>query len=129
MPKKTVFDSNERINVALRLQGLSEKKLELNTDPLDRITLDLGHGLDKNAVEIQKKNRRVSLYTENPKLLDDSRDAGFRVTERDQNYLFNKNRYWINNVGLDEIDRNESLFRALVKGSVEAKFNRRSKKQ
>jgi|SRR5271168_1213959 len=121
------LDSKRQI--AAKLQLFSVKSLELNELPKRYISLTVGTTPHKNAITISEAQDRVSFYVENHKLLEDLRGSGFRFELTNQGYGYNKSRYWVYKVGLDDIERHAALFKNLVIEAVEVMIGRRTKNQ
>jgi hypothetical protein len=124
---KSEMTPEDRFKIALRIAELSGGDLE----PLDtefHISLKIGVGPFSNAVTISKRNNRVNFFILSGDLLRKAKAEGFKPEEVKSTRPWPKDRFRFWQLGLSDIQAHEALFREIVKESVSAIMDRRSKK-
>jgi hypothetical protein len=124
---KNEMTPEDRLKIAVRIVELSGGDLE----PLDtefHISMKIGVGPYSNAVTISKRNDRVNFFILSTGLLRKAKAEGFTPEKVESTRPWPKNRFRFLQLRLSDIQAHEALFREIVKESVSAIMNRRSKK-
>ncbi|HWG19724.1 MAG TPA: hypothetical protein VG225_04275 [Terracidiphilus sp.] len=124
---KSKMTREDRLKIAVRIAELSNGDLE----PLDtefHISLKMGAGPYSNAVTISKRENRVNFFILSRDLLRKAEAEGFKPEPVESTRPWPKDRFRFWQLGLSDIQTHEALFREIVKESVIAIMDRRSKK-
>jgi hypothetical protein len=114
--------SEERVRLAERLIGMSGLPLSKN-EVGNYIAIEVGTGTNKNAVLVSTRQDRVSFFIRSMELLNRVAEAGFKAERNGPEF-----RYRVWNVSILDLDHHESLFREVMRESIDIVRSRRSRK-
>ena len=128
---KSEMTSEESLKIADRI---ATRIVELSDGDLEpqhtryHISLKVGAGPYSNAVTVSKRDDRVNFFITSTNLLRKAEAEGFKPKRAEAKHPWHKDRFRFWELGLNDIEAQQVLFREIVKESVSVVMDRKRKK-